>query len=265
MKTLIIFAKAPVAGLVKTRLTKSTSLDEGQSCALYTAFLKDTITMSALTCADVIAIHFTPAEEAKKMKKLVKGLSLGTRNERRFLFVPQDGETFATRVFNAFETARQSGGEVIMVGADSPLLLPETVDDAFDFIYSRSGVAVGPSGEGGFYLIGCPSGVTFDFDKIFAKGAELENLVDATENLKLPIKNLKFGLDVDVEADLVTLCGILRCMEYANRFESGLLPVHTLGVIKSLGTSVMRTDDGTRSKKIALAPAVPVVPVQGEQ
>ncbi|VAX18739.1 hypothetical protein MNBD_NITROSPINAE01-1802 [hydrothermal vent metagenome] len=253
MKTLIIFAKAPVLGFVKTRLLKNTPLNEGHVCALYEAFLKDTVTMSALTCADVIAIHFTPAEEEKKIRKLVAGLKLGARNEKRFKFVPQGGETFSQRIINTFETEKQKEGELVMIGADSPLTLPATIDDAFDFIYSRSGVAVGPSGEGGFYLFGFPHDVSFDFNAIFANGSELENLVFATQKLKLPLKTLKFGLDVDVEADLVTLLGLVRCLEYSNKFESGLLPLHTGAVIKSLVMTARRTDGDTRLKKISLS------------
>ncbi len=252
-KNLIIFAKAPVPGFVKTRLTKDTPLNENHVCALYEAFLKDTVTMSALTCADVIAIHFTPAEEEKKIRKLVAGLKLGARNEKRFTFVPQAGETFSQRISTAFETERRNGGELIMIGADSPLIEPATVDDAFEFIYSRSGVAVGPSGEGGFYLFGFPHDVNFDFNAIFSNGSELENLILATQKLKLPLKKLKFGLDVDVEADLVTLSGIVRCMEYANKFESFLLPIHTSEAMKSLGMAVERTDGDTRLKKISLS------------
>ncbi len=262
MKTLIIFAKAPVPGFVKTRLAKDTPLDEEQVCALYEAFLKDTITVAALTEAERIAIHYTPADMEDVMRKIVKRLKLGVRNEKRFTFRAQEGETFTEKVSNSFKAEGSTGeAELVMIGADAPTLKPGAIDDAFDFIYSRSGVVLGPSYEGGLYLIGHPSTLPIDCAKVFAEGSEIENFVNIAKELNVPIKLLPETLDVDVGADLITLMGLIHAMAYQRQFETCVFPTHTNEVISGLGLSVVRDSDNTRSKKIVLTGPRNSIPV----
>lgn len=254
MRTLIIFAKAPVPGFVKTRLTRDTPLTEEMVCGLYEAFLKDIMTVSAMTSAETIAVYFTPADEEKKMRTILRRLNLGARNDRRFVFQPQEGETFTERVSHAFASAAKFGGEaMLMIGADSPILKPEIMDSAFDFISARAGMALGPSGEGGVYLIGFPGDVTIDFSSVFTEGSEIENLVGLAEKGNMPLKILPEILDVDVEADLITLMGVMRALNYERRFESKVFPMNTYKAIEDLALRVVRQDGETRHKKIALS------------
>lgn len=252
MRTLIIFAKAPLPGLVKTRLTRGTPLDEAMTCYLYEAFLKDTITVATLTSAENIAVHFTPAEEEKMMRGILKGLSLGARNERRFIFRPQEGETFTERVENSFRLEAEAGGdELVMIGSDAPILKPQIIDSAFEFIFSRSGMAIGPTGEGGVYLIGFPAGVSPEFEGVFTEGSELENLLNLAKSGNMPFKLLPEILDVDVESDLITLIGVARALAYERKFESQIFPTHTYKALEKLNLKIVRESDDSRSKKIA--------------
>ncbi|VAX17101.1 hypothetical protein MNBD_NITROSPINAE02-1318 [hydrothermal vent metagenome] len=251
MKTLIIFAKAPVAGQVKTRLTKNTPLDAAEVCRLYEGFLKDTIISSAMTDAKNIAIHFTPADEEPMMKKIVTSLRLGVRNENRFVFTPQEGKSFTERVENAFRAEAAGGSELVMIGADSPMIRPDVIDEAFEFVYARSGMALGPSGEGGLYLIGYPADVSFDYNEVFTHGSELENMTAIAERLAMPVRLLPGALDVDVEADLVTLLGMVRALDYERRFEGSLFPSHTHKALKKLELEVVRSSGDTRAKRLA--------------
>jgi glycosyltransferase A (GT-A) superfamily protein (DUF2064 family) len=254
MKTLIIFAKVPLPGFVKTRLAANTPLTDEMVCNLYEAFLKDVMTVSAMTSAETIAVHFAPADEEKKMRSILKGLNLGARNEKRFVFAPQEGESFTERVANSFETAARLGAEAMaMIGADAPILKPEIMDSAFDFIISRSGMALGPSGEGGVYFIGFPGDARLDFTGVFTEGSEIENLVGVAEKGNMPLKLMPEILDVDVEADLITLVGALRALNYERRFETKVFPMNTYRVIEEMGLRVTRQADDTRHKKIVLS------------
>ncbi|VAX26031.1 hypothetical protein MNBD_NITROSPINAE04-2087 [hydrothermal vent metagenome] len=249
MKTLIVFAKAPVAGNVKTRLLESTPLDEGQVLDLYTAFLTDTLTMATLTGAETIAIHYTPATEEKKMRKIVRGLRIGSRNERRFTFAPQEGQTFTDRIAHSFRLAvKQGGGQLAMIGSDSPLIRPQMIDTAFEFIYSRSGMALGPSMEGGVYLIGFNADAPVDFERVFTKGSEIENLVKIAKALNMPLKILPETLDVDVASDLVSLVSIIRALSYERKFTDQVFPVNTGKMIENLKLKIARAPDNSRGK-----------------
>jgi len=253
MKTLIVFAKAPVKGMVKTRLFEQTPLDELQVVTLYTAFLKDILTAATLSGAETIALHYTPEDADDIMRKLVSSLKTGSRNERRFVFAPQEGETFAERITNSFKRASRAGvGEIVMIGSDSPLLTPGVIDDAFEFIHLRSGMALGPSGEGGVYLIGFNSDAPVRFDGVFSEGAEIDNLCKIAKSGNMPLAILPETLDVDVESDLVGLAGIIRARSYSRRFEGGFFPLHTASAMDNLKMSIVRRPGNTRDKKIVL-------------
>ncbi len=251
MKTLIIFAKAPIPGTVKTRLSASTDLSEAQVCQLYEAFLRDTIAVSTMSSAENIAIHFSPAKEEKMMKKIVRSMNLGARNDRRFTYTPQTGETFSERVAASFKSASGGDGdEIIMIGADAPILKAEIIDSAFEYIYARSGVTLGPTGGGGVYLIGHPAGAPIDYESVFNEGSELENLLEQAKGMNIPLKLLPEILDVDLESDLITLIGVCRAIEYQRQFDGGAFPSDTYKIIQNLGLKVVRASDDSRDKKI---------------
>ncbi|MBI4666753.1 MAG: DUF2064 domain-containing protein [Nitrospinae bacterium] len=252
MRVLIIFAKAPVAGQVKTRLIEGTPLSGEQVCGLYEAFLKDVMTVAALTTAETIAVHYAPATGEKQMRSIMRGLNLGARNERRFIFTPQVEGSFTERVAASFEAASKFAPEAtLMIGSDAPILKPEIMDSAFDFISARAGMALGPSGEGGVYLIGVPGDAQLDFSGVFTEGSELENLLSLAKRGNMPLKILPQILDVDVEADLVTLISVMRALNYERKFDSKVFPMNTFKAIEELGLAIVRNAENTRHKKIA--------------
>ncbi len=253
MRTLIIFAKLPVEGQVKTRLAATSGLSHPQVTRLYEAFLQDTITAAAMTGAERIAIHYWPGDESgeKGMKRIVRRLSLGARNERKFAYVPQGGDTFTDRVKHAFAVEEeQKAEEILMIGADAPLIKPEAIDAAFDFVYARSGMALAPSGEGGVALIGYTAEKPPTFDDVFTHGAELLNLTAEARRLGVPLTVLPALLDIDVAADLVTLVSTLGAFEYQKGFETQVLPMHTINVVAEMELTVERSGDESRSKRI---------------
>ncbi|MBI5814321.1 MAG: DUF2064 domain-containing protein [Nitrospinae bacterium] len=258
MKTLIIFGKAPVPGFVKTRLASSTCLSEEQVCSVYEAFLKDIVSVAALTSAETILISYTPDGEEKRLRDLIRGQNLGTRNERRFVFTPQTGETYAERVANAFSAAAKFEGEaVVMIRTDAPVLKPEIIDGAFEFIISRSGVTLGPSGAGSVYLIGHPGGMALDFSRVFTEGSEIENLLGQARGGNMPLKLLPEILDVTLEGELITLIGVMRALAYQRKFESQVFPMSTFKVIEDLGLEIVRSGEDGSIKQIAFSKSVP--------
>jgi hypothetical protein len=255
MKTLIIFAKAPILGQVKTRLAKARAIGKKGALALYQAFLEDTILMAACASAQTIAIHFTPDDAEPAMRNALQNLLMGARNERRFTFAPQVGLTFAERIAHSFRQAGAFGGEdLVMIGADSPLIRPAAVDQAFDFIHEKSGMVLGPSAEGGLYLIGFQAGAPIDFSAVFDSGSELENMLAQAKAGNIPLLTLPETMDVDVEADLVGLLGQARALAYRKRKEEELyIPERTIKAIDAMRLTVVRQRDGTRNKKVKVA------------
>lgn len=243
MDTLLIFAKAPIQGTVKTRLAETTGLDEEAVLRLYRAFLEDTLLMATHTGA-APALAYSPAEGRPVIEEMLEKV----REERgvRVRAFPQVGEDFDARFASAMETVE---GRVAVIGSDSPQLQPRTVKRAFSFLKRKGGMVLGPSGEGGVYLVGLNGGHGMDFRGVFTMGDELENLSAMAEERRMPLLLLEELTDVDVKADLITLVSNLKALSYSSRFVPCYLPRNTMAAIEVLGLRVVRSR-GTREKEL---------------
>ena len=241
MDTLLIFAKAPIKGTVKTRLAESTGLDEEAVLRLYRAFLEDTILMATHTGATPV-LAYTPAKGRSVIEEMLE--RVGEERGIRVRAFPQEGEDFDARFASALEKVE---GRVAVIGSDSPQLQPRTVKRAFSFLKRRGGLVLGPSGEGGVYLVGLSGGHKMDFQGVFTRGGELENLSAMAEERRMPLLLLEELTDVDVKADLITLVSNLKALRYSSRFGPCHLPRNTMAAIEGLGLRVVRSK-GTREK-----------------
>jgi len=135
-----------------------------------------------------------------------------------------------------------------MIGSDSPTLHSTAISKAFSILEERGGCVLGPSGEGGIYLIGIKSGMSYDYERIFSDGSELVNFsleaIRAGGNLAL----LGEVSDIDVASDLVTLLSIVESMKAAGE-ENFDFPLHTAQELSRLGLKVERSA-GTREKMV---------------
>ena len=139
---LIVFAKAPVPGQVKTRLTSV--LSEEEAARLYAAFLQDALDQYAALGTDVRLYWGSPLDTvpddlvpADVQAFTQAGDGLGARMQRAFL------ETFAA----GYE-------RVVIIGTDHPTLPSAFVEEAFAALREPLSVALGPSEDGGYYLLG---------------------------------------------------------------------------------------------------------------
>src|SRR5215203_3644483 len=108
--TIIIMAKLPTAGTVKTRLH---SVFSPEKCAaLARAFLLDTIAKAQTVCKNVI-LAYAPAGERELLENMVSP---------RIVLVEQIGENLGERMAQAFEFACAADSAVVMIGTDSTTL-----------------------------------------------------------------------------------------------------------------------------------------------
>lgn len=137
---LILFLKYPERGKVKTRLADL--LGEDVTCELYRCFLADIATMIRDVRAEKMIVYAGDA-----------GLSFPD-----FPDIPclqQRGSNIGERMNNAFADVFSFGYErCVLIGSDSPDLPARLIDDAFKKL-SSADVVLGPSADGGYYLIGC--------------------------------------------------------------------------------------------------------------
>lgn len=138
---LIVFAKPPVPGLAKTRL--SPPLTPEQAAAVYEASLRDVVTLARRTALDVEIHYAGPDGAADFFAGAFPDVPA----------YPQGGGDLGQRMAAAFDRSFDSGlRRVLIVGSDSPTL-PEDELHAAARIDPNS-VVLGRAADGGYYLVG---------------------------------------------------------------------------------------------------------------
>ena len=139
----IVFAKNPIPNYVKTRLIPRLSADE--AAALYQAFLMDWCeTLSELSTIDLI-VAYTPEGSQSDLQVIIGDA---------VTYIPQIGDDLGERLTSATNWASENGYEkIIITGSDSPTLPLTYISQAVDGL-DTCDIVVGPSVDGGYYLIG---------------------------------------------------------------------------------------------------------------
>ncbi|MBI4352943.1 MAG: TIGR04283 family arsenosugar biosynthesis glycosyltransferase [Candidatus Omnitrophica bacterium] len=144
-RKLIIFLKRPEKGRVKTRL--AAALGEEEAVRVYKRLAEDTVNAVrplAGKSADVV-IAFDPPEREAEIKEWIRG---------PFRCVSQGEGDLGERLSRAACAAFAEGAEkAVLIGSDCPELDALTVNRAFRAL-SKKEVVIGPSKDGGYYLIG---------------------------------------------------------------------------------------------------------------
>jgi rSAM/selenodomain-associated transferase 1 len=138
MTTLVIFARAPVEGQVKTRLARS--IGAARACLLYRAFLEDVCALAgAVDARRVLAVEGAIDHPELERLALENGLELRAQSE---------GDLGA-RMQSALEAALPA----CVIGTDSPTLPRAWLDEALAEVGHNDAV-IGPSADGGYWLLG---------------------------------------------------------------------------------------------------------------
>jgi rSAM/selenodomain-associated transferase 1 len=198
-RTVVIMAKAPKSGMVKTRLTDS--LPSSAVTALYRCLLEDTLALAtSLTSVEVAVM--CPESDQDELAHL-----FGNTVQ----VVAQEGEGLAaglTSVFRHFIAAGRR--HVIAFNSDSPHLAPSVLDSAFKILATHD-VVVGPTHDGGYYLVGAKTAhpALFEAGGLGTTSA-LEALLARARALELSTGFTDTFYDVDVADDLARLAAELR-------------------------------------------------------
>ena len=198
-RVLVIMAKAPRPGAVKTRLFPSLSPDA--VTAFYCCLLYDTLAL-ARSLGDVEVAIMCPDSDVNELVQLAG-------NEASV--VAQKGEGLAaglTSVFAHFGESRRP--RIIAFNSDSPHLPRSVLEDAFETLASHD-VVVGPTHDGGYYLVGAKAShpTLFARDGMGTSSA-LERLLSRARALELCVGFADPFYDIDVPDDLTRLAAELR-------------------------------------------------------
>jgi uncharacterized protein len=194
MNALAIFAKAPIVGQVKTRLCPPLSCEEAKE--LYQCFLLDTVARASRLPDVQVCLAFTPAESEELLRAFLPG---------SLLYFPQRGDSLGAREANVFADLLEMGfSRVVLIGGDIPTLPLSHLQEAFSLLAdSRNDVVLGPSEDGGYYLIGARALHPCLFENIAWSTATVlaETLAQARHH-GLNVAQVPVWYDVDSEGDL---------------------------------------------------------------
>ncbi|MBU5637998.1 TIGR04282 family arsenosugar biosynthesis glycosyltransferase [Geomonas sp. Red69] len=143
-RVLAIFAKTPLPGRVKTRL--SPPLSPRQAAELYRCMLLDIVERAAALPTDIVIFHEGSAEF---FEKAAPGAVL----------VRQCTGGLGVRLEHAFQELSSRGyGPRVVIGTDSPDLPLAFIEEGFRRLEQGSEAVFGPAEDGGYYLVGVSGG-----------------------------------------------------------------------------------------------------------
>jgi rSAM/selenodomain-associated transferase 1 len=206
-RVLVIMAKAPRLGEVKTRLTPS--LSPAAVTAFYCCLLDDTLAL-ARSLSDVEVAIMCPDSDVNELAHLA-GAQLANNDAS---VVAQKGEGLAaglTSVFAHFAPDHQDDQRrIIAFNSDSPHLPRSVLEDAFETLAAHD-IVVGPTHDGGYYLVGAKAShpTLFAGDGMGTSNA-LERLLSRARELELSVGFADSFYDIDVVDDLTRLAEELR-------------------------------------------------------
>jgi rSAM/selenodomain-associated transferase 1 len=202
-RALLVFAKTPKAGKVKTRLLAGVSAEV--AAALHEACIADTLQL--LRKRRGCDVFVFAAGGTSYFRRLVK--KLGRDVHVRVL--PQRGAELGARMENAFRKCFAMGyRKVVVIGTDTPWMGVERVRRAFAVLKEKD-VVIGPAEDGGYYLLGMRKMVAEIFRGIpWSTERVLELTVRAAADAKLRKKLLRRDFDLDRPEDLKRAARMLK-------------------------------------------------------
>jgi len=191
---IVVFAKAPRPGLVKTRLTPPFSPE--QASAFYSCLLQDVLVATAdlsrdLALEPIVAVH--PPECLVEMAQRAPG---GMR------VVAQRGHDLSARMSTSvLEAAAGGARRILLRGSDSPCMTREVVADALARLEDHD-LVLRPDRDGGYGLVALQRPWPGLFDHEMSTGSVLEDTLARARARGLRVHLLEPGFDVDTAADL---------------------------------------------------------------
>jgi len=150
-----VFAKAPVAGQVKTRLAPLLG-DEG-AAALHAQLVRRALSTAVAAGIGAVELHCAPDERHELFARCAAQFGVD--------LVAQRGADLGARMRNAFERAFEQGHALVVIGTDCPGLDADDLRAARDAL-ARAPAVLSPAEDGGYVLIGLVASVPGLFDGI---------------------------------------------------------------------------------------------------
>lgn len=192
-RAVICFTRVPKPGVTKTRLLPV--LTPEQCVGLHWAFLRDLAEVYRQMDAHLF-VAYTPDPDWENLKTVFPQAG----------FYPQKGNDLGERMYRVIRKVLELGYEsVVLTGADLPLMTAAHLESGFAVLEEKD-IAIGPTSDGGYYLIGMkkPCREVFRIEG-YGGSSVFENTVSAAEDAGRTVGVARTCDDVDTPEDLRNL------------------------------------------------------------
>ncbi len=193
---IIVMVKAPRAGEVKTRLVPP--LSESDAASLAACFARDTILNAQRAAGDVL-VAYAPAEARSDLEAILPP---------DLHWFAQAGDNLGQRLDSVAKHAFGLGfSPLVILGADSPTLPASFIRETVNVLTAdEADVCLGPTEDGGYYLVGMHGPVPALFQNIdWSTPSAYEQTAANASDLNLRLHRLPIWYDVDTPDDLSRL------------------------------------------------------------
>ncbi|MFS8099612.1 DUF2064 domain-containing protein [Lentzea alba] len=182
---LLIMAKSPVPGQVKTRLCPPLSRTEAAEVAA--ASLLDTISAALTTPGAVPVVALSGVAQREDVREALA----------ECVVIPQRGRTFAERLVHAHADVARFGMPVLQIGMDTPQVTPSLLESCASFEEAALGFAL----DGGWWALGLrdPLRARALLDVPMSRADTGARTLEALHGLK--VRHLPILSDVDTMVD----------------------------------------------------------------
>jgi len=208
----IVFARAPQPGRVKTRLVPR--LGEWGAARLHRRLVRRTLSVAKAAGCGPVELHGAPRARHEFFLQCARNFCVALRSQR--------GRDLGERMFNAIADGLRRQHAVILVGTDCPALEARDLRRAARALAGGCDAVIAPAEDGGYPLIGLRRASLRLFERIAWGGPDVfARTAEALDHLGWRLRRLRTLWDVDRPEDLMRLGGLKQRRRFTCGQETG--------------------------------------------
>jgi rSAM/selenodomain-associated transferase 2/rSAM/selenodomain-associated transferase 1 len=259
---LIVFGRYPRPGKTKTRLIPALGR---LGAASVQRRLTERIITAAQSCAGHTGARVAFCHDGGDRRRMDRWLGSGDIDRW-----PQAAGDLGRRMHMAIQTAFDQGARpVVLVGTDIPGLTSDALNRAFELLKEHD-LVVGPSVDGGYWLIGMTSpidlfdGIVWSRPDVLEKTLELARKKGIAPYLLDPLNDLDTPADLALEMDRQTPAAPYLSVIIPTLNEAGQI-ARTIAAAASAEAEILVSDGGSTDRTIAIARSLGARIVTGDR
>lgn len=192
-QVIIFFTRIPTMGKTKTRLEPF--LGKELCVKLQTAFIEDIYNNIKDMGTDII-VNYSDHGDREVLKRIIQ--------DDDVCYLRQEGKDLGEKMVHAIAFALKNYKKAVLIGSDLPLLNNRDIETAFQILDTKD-IAISPTYDGGYYLIGMKEANREIFTIKYGTGSVFHETSAKIKSIGKSYGEGNIQLDVDDQADFLRL------------------------------------------------------------